>query len=382
MNKIDKLFVDGQTYWRVSSIHEPSKPYERLLFVPVLWGMYIAFFSVALWLALDLIFQVHITFRRWSGMYYWTVLGTSIGVGLHATMLTVKMFTVQNVAENIGTTILTKMGDIFTQTGFSLVLYSRLNLVMRAQQAYLKYILILILVSSLAVHTSTTTLTIGMNTRKKPEWFKHALFAEQFLIVWYTLLEFSLSTLYTYNTAQMTKDSAVLLKHQSKKTRQNLLRFMVFAQVVTSSFDITLVVLLMMRLKYKQIFMPFFYGIKLKVEFMALNQLQSLVQPNVNMFVFTGDSSPNQPRQPVERHRDIELAGLENLVPADEEHGSQHPQLESTKNDAAMPASEVMATGNGAASRVGRASVVQISHVSSTGSITELERQYLGRNSK
>lgn len=396
MDPIDKLIVDGYTYWKITPIEEIPQAYAKLVFNPGIYGMSIALFSIAIWLALDLIFQVFVTFRRWGGIYFWTVLITSIGVGIHACSLVVKMYTPLTITEDIGTTVLVKAGDVLTQTGFSLVLFSRLNLVMRTQkQAYLKWILVLILVSSFLVHTPTIIFTLGINTRHM-FWFQHARVAEKFVVIWYTLLELSLSAIYTYNTARLSKDSAVLhahgaMKNQSRKTRHYLLLFMVFAQVVTFTFDMTLVVLTCLELMYKAMLMPFCYGVKLKIEFMALNQLQSLVQPNVNMFQFTGEQNvPAQAPHNANLALDVEAAGALNEVLSDkgcESKDCESPlhKVESPESPASPDSDRTLApeASAGQASRVQlQRPMVQISQVSSTGSISELERQYLGRRDK
>ena len=272
MDPIDKVVVDGYTYWRVTPLAEVPQAYAKLVFCPPIWGMSFAFFSIAIWLALDLIFQIHITFRRWGGLYYWSVLVTSIGVGIHATSLIIKLHVALSITEDIGTTVLTKAGDVLTQTGFSLVLYSRLNLVMRTQkQIYLKWILIFILVGCFLTQTPTVVITLGVNTRTSTEWFQHARVAEKFVVLWFTLLELSLSTIYTYHTGRLARNSAILAERSAwrsqatTKMRRNLLVFMIVAQIVTFVFDLALVVLVMLELSYKVIFMPFFYGVKLKV---------------------------------------------------------------------------------------------------------------------
>lgn len=396
MDPIDKVMIDGYTYWKITPIEEIPQAYAKLVFNPSIYGMSIALFSIAMWLALDLVCQVFITFRRWGGMYFWTVLVTSLGVGIHACSLILKVYVHLSVTEDVGTTILSKTGDILTQAGFSLVLFSRLNLVMRTQrQAYLKWILILILLSSFLVHTPTIIFTLGVNTRHT-FWFQHARIAEKIVVVWVTLIELLLSTIYTYNTARLVKDSAMLhahdaVNHQSRKTRRNLLVFMVFAQVVTFTFDMTLVTLEFLQLMYRAMLMPFCYGVKLKIEFMALNQLQSLLQPNANMFQFVGElNAPAQAPRGVNFALDVERAQGVCEVLSDKRCKSRDcesplDRIESPENPASPDSDRTLAP-EASASQSSRVHLerpmVQISQVSSTGSISELERQYLGRHDK
>jgi hypothetical protein len=394
MDTIDNVVIEGYTYWRITPIKEVPQTYTKLVFNPSLWGMAIALLSIALWLSVDLIFQVHVTFRRWGGMYYWTVLGTSIGVGLHATSVAIKAFTVLTIAQDIGTTVLAKTGDILTQTGFSLVLYSRLKLIKCARtRLYLKWILITILASSFLVHTPAIIFTFALNTRI-PGWYGHTQVAEKFVILWFTIQEFALSTIYTYSTARLIKDlpgmsSCNALQHQAKKTRRNLLLFMVFAQIITFTFDMTLVMMIMLEPVYKAVFMPAFYGIKLKVEFMALNQLQRLVQPQARTLEFMVELDPENQGQQVES-RDGETLGLAIAkgTASDIEKGLLCPQCGSLSNDATCPASKdfglvLKPDDNNTLndSNIPQISTTPISHASSTKSISDLERRYLGRHS-
>jgi hypothetical protein len=396
MNPIAKIVVDGYTYWKITPLDEIPHTYDSLVFHSGIWSMYVALYAVALWIALELIFQVHVTFRRWGGLYYWTVLMTSIGVGLHVSAFIPKTFWLLTIATEIGTTVIVKTADVLEQTGFCLVLYSRLNLVMRAQnQRYLKWILTLILVSSFLVHTPTIIFTIGYNTRHS-FWFRHALVAEGFIVLWFTILELCLSTTYTYYTARLVKESSVLVAHsvereQSKKTRRNLLLFMIFAQIITFTFDLTMCVLIGLRTRYKPPFIPFFYGVKLKVEFMALNQLQNLVQPNVNMFHFTGDSGPaNQPHRYARNNRDVEVGLEPNHTPVIVHQDSCESPGDAPTIVPISPASKKdsdlrLTPGHDAAQsscNMVQRPMIQVSQVSSTGSVSELERLYLGRASK
>lgn len=395
MDTIDHVVIEGYTYWRVTPINEVPQVYTKLAFNPSLWAMAIALLSIALWLSLDLIFQVHVTFRRWGGMYYWTVLGTSIGVGLHATSITIKAFTFLTIAQDIGTTVLAKTGDVLTQTGFSLVLYSRLNLINCTRtRSYLKWILVTILVSSFLVHTPMVVFTFALNTRT-PGWSAHVQVAEKFVVLWFTIQEFALSTIYTYSTARVIKDlpassSCNALRHQSKKTRRNLLLFMVFAQIVTFTFDMTLVLLIMFEPIYKAAFMPALYGIKLKVEFMALNQLQSLVQPNARTLEFMGELDPENRIEQVEnRDGDNQGPAMAEGVGLDIEKQRVCAQCGSLSSDATSPSSKdfgltIEPVSSAAFDNQGllRRPVVQLSHASSNGCISELERRYLGRDNK
>jgi hypothetical protein len=387
----ERLQLDGYSWWRVTPIDQFPHRYSKLTFNPLMYGFSISMWAIAMWMALDLLFQIHVTFRRFGGLYYWTVLCTTIGVGLHATMLTVKGFATLSFPEEIGTTVLIKAGDVLTQTGFSLVLYSRLNLVMRIQhQRYLKWILGFILIGSFCVHTPVIVFTFGVNTNPV-FWFKHAARGEKILGVYFLLQEFVLQTIYTYTTARMLQDRSLAmsgshLKHQSAKTRRNLLLFMVLAQFVTLGTDITLVSFTYLELLIKNFLHPFFYGFKLKVEFMALNQLQSLVQPNVRMFTFTGDQNPpNQPHRHAAKAGDLEQAGNQFLADEKDPLCCAHCPLSPAPSDLESPFSkEDSAKSDSSPGPSSPPANVQVSFTgtSTNQSFTEMERKYLGKYTK
>jgi hypothetical protein len=379
---IQEIQLNGETWWRVAPLSAVTniKQFGAFGFNPVIWGMSISLWTIAIWMAIDLIFQLHVTFRRWGGMYYWTVLCTSIGIGVHASMLIVKSFTVLSKSEGIGTTVVLKIGDIMNQTGFSLILYSRLNLVMRtADPRYLKFILIAIIAGSFLVNTPLLIFNFAAEASGSVtgEWLARTLIAERVLILYFTVQEAALSTLYTWTTAGLIKGTR--LKQQSPKTRRNLLLFMIFAQTTTFLADVSMAGLLFADLHYKGILHPFFFGIKLKIEFMALNQLQSLVQPNVNLFTFSGEPNPAMP--PVEEPQSVNGIVLEH---GGEQCGGQKEQIggstcfahESGKATASTPGS-----GGLDACATPLPMRLQVSCVESSadGSITDLERQYLGK---
>ena len=361
---MESITLNGTTWLHVASLAEASKiTYHSFGFNPVTWGMSIAFWSTAIWLVIDLVWQLHATFRRWGGMYYWTVLCTSIGIGIHATMLLVKAYCELSTAEGFAATIILKVGEIMGQTGFSLVLYSRLSLVMRSSNPnHLRWILLAIIIGSSAVIIPLLVFNLGakMPGAVGKVWFARNMTAERVLLIYFTLQELVLSSLYTWTTAKLVRSTA--LRKQPAKTRRNLLLFMVFAQVFTFCADLSMLGLLFAQLLYKGVLHPFFYGVKLKIEFMALNQLQSLVQPEARLFTLTGD--PNLPS-------DVHQAGCHPSL----EQGLGAIGKELANGDHVEP-QRCSPRGIGT-----RTSGVHVSCIETeTESIENLERQYLGRH--
>lgn len=362
---------NGSTWWRVAPLREVIKlRCGPVAFNPIIWGTSIALWSVAIWLAIDLVFQLHITFRRRSGFYYWAVLCTSVGVGLHASMLLLKRFTNFSMAGEMAVTAVLKTGDIMNQTGFSLVLYSRLGLVMRsADPRYLRLLLFAICAGSFFVNTPQLVFNFGTKipAPQNEVWIARKMIAERIVGVYFTIQEFVLSTMFTCATADFIKTDGCLM-HQSSKTCRNLLLFMIAAQATTFLADAALVALLFANLYFKIILHPFLFGVKLKFELAALNQLQNFVQPEVRLVTLTNashdDSSPHPfgPR------------GLNGASGSDHDVEKALSDVESALTETSSNWPQVCVPS--------RTHAVQVNCIEDADDISfsHLERQYLGRS--
>jgi len=99
-------------------------------------------------------------FKRHKGLYFYSVLGSSIGIILHA-LGTLLLYFVTFPSRYIPLSI-SSPGWYAMVTGQSLVLYSRLNLVMYDDRK-LKWVLYMIIIDAFLLHIPTTVFTFGVS---------------------------------------------------------------------------------------------------------------------------------------------------------------------------------------------------------------------------
>jgi len=103
-------------------------------------------------MTVELTVWVFYTFRKWSGLYFWSVLITTWGVTLHAIGFILK-FCVPS-CNWIFSTVLAEIGWVSMVTGFSVVLYSRLHLVVHNPRV-LQLVLAMIITDAFLFHVPT-----------------------------------------------------------------------------------------------------------------------------------------------------------------------------------------------------------------------------------
>ncbi len=219
-------------------------------------------------MTVELTLRCFFTFKRYRGLYFWSVLICTWGVSLHVIGLILKLF---NEGNWIISSILFKIGWVGNVTGFSFVLYSRLNLVVRNRRI-LRAVLIMIITDAFLLHTPIIIFDFGISSPHPDIWVRPMQVMERIQVTWFSVQETTISVLYIWNTRKFLKDTY---------TRQTLrvMQLLIFAQVLAILFDSALITVdwdNMFTLKVT--IHPFVYAIKLKLEFIVLNQLLALVK--------------------------------------------------------------------------------------------------------
>jgi hypothetical protein len=114
----------------------------------------VSFAGVAWYNSIELQVMIWMTFRRRHGLYFYSLLVASIGIVVDALGMLLKLFNLTNTFVAITVII---SGWIPMVTGQSLVLYSRLHLVVRDPRK-LKWVLAMIIIDALLFHIPTTVL--------------------------------------------------------------------------------------------------------------------------------------------------------------------------------------------------------------------------------
>lgn len=220
-------------------------------------------------MSLELLVLVYMTFKRHRGLYFWSIIITTCGIILQTTGYILKEF--KNDSPAVLTTIICKAGWVMNVSGFSVVLWSRLHLVVNSPRV-LKLVLTMIIINGILLHTPVVVFEFGLMSSSRHKFLQPMEIMERIQQTIFTLQETLISGLYIYNTSRF------LGSGFGSRTRK-VIALLVLVQLIVIVFDSGLTVL-----DYHNMFTlkctvhPFVYTIKLKLEFVVLNQLLSLAK--------------------------------------------------------------------------------------------------------
>ncbi|KAJ5320604.1 hypothetical protein PENANT_c033G06967 [Penicillium antarcticum] len=241
----------------------------------ILQMILITFIGLSCYNVAELVVLVPATFRRWRGLYFWSLLASGcIGVVPYSIGFLMKFFTQTDSVLSV--TILT-IGWWTMVTGQSVVLYSRLHLVLRDERI-LRRVLRLIIVNFFLLHIPTTILTYGANIVHSGDvaWVKGYNIMEKIQLTGFTLQEGLLSTLYVIETVKLLRLGADISARPDSRT--------IMYHLIGINCAIVIMDLVLLSLEYANLYAVqiilkgFVYSLKLKLEFAVLGRLVDLIQ--------------------------------------------------------------------------------------------------------
>lgn len=233
----------------------------------------IIFFAIALYNSLELIVLIFMTFHRFRGLYFWSLLLSSVvGVIPHVVGYIVDLFKFgpRTLALAIET-----VGFYFMVPGQSIVLYSRLHLVHHNTKT-LRFILCFIIIGSATAVIPTTVATFGSVVTKKPTFIHAYNIIERYQVTWFCVQEFLLGALYIFETIKLHR-----LSPQKSVERELVMYELIAINVIMIGMDAA-----MLALEYSDLYVlqvtlkSAIYSIKLKLEFAVLGRLILFIHPS------------------------------------------------------------------------------------------------------
>ncbi|MCJ1471058.1 hypothetical protein MMC07_009706 [Pseudocyphellaria aurata] len=235
----------------------------------------VAFTAIAFWNVIELNIQVFLTFKRHRGLYFWSLIISSWGCLLHALGFLLKFLILTDPKDvYLSVTIIT-IGWYCMVTGQSIVLYSRLHLVVREQKV-LRGILAMIIVDAICFHIPTTVLTYASNSANYERFISPFNAVESLQMTAFCIQEFIISGVYVYSTLKLLRPS---YNGRARKVMMSL----IWINLIIIAMDIGL-----LAMEYSKNYdieaasKAMFYSIKLKLELAVLNQLMTLANSSVN----------------------------------------------------------------------------------------------------
>jgi len=235
---------------------------------PTAYCLIAGFCAVSLWMTVELTIQVFFTFKRHRSLYFWSILICTWGVTFHVIGLILKLFAEGNW---ILSSIIFKIGWVGNVTGFAFVLYSRLNLVVRNRRI-LRAVLCMIITDAFLLHTPIIIFDFGISSPHPGIWIMPMKIMEKIQVTWFSAQETIISLLYIFNTRDF-------LKNTYNRQTHRVMKLLIFAQVLAILFDVVLITVDWNNMfTLKVTIHPFVYAVKLKMEFVVLNQLLALIK--------------------------------------------------------------------------------------------------------
>lgn len=231
--------------------------------------------AVAWYNAFELIVLVFVTFREYHGLYFWSLLiSASVGLVPYSLGFLLKFFEIWSAW--LSASLLT-VGWYCMVTGQSVVLYSRLHLVLR-NQLLLRRILIMICVNAVLLHIPTTVLTYGSNIASKDNrgpYMEGYSAMEKIQMTGFCIQEFIISGLYIWETMK-------LLRLDPDRSKRKIMYQLVIINLIIIFMDLGLLIIEYIGLYIMETMIKgVIYSIKLKLEFAVLGKLVRLVHCHV-----------------------------------------------------------------------------------------------------
>jgi hypothetical protein len=233
----------------------------------------LVFASIALYNVLELNYMILGAFRRRNSLYFWSLMIASWGIAVNAIgYLLEHLRLIQNAMLY---SALICVGWVCMVTGQSVVLYSRLYLVMSDEKRR-RAVLYMIIFDAIAMHIPVTVLVFGSNSDNPEPYFTPYTIYEKVQLTVFFIQECIISGLYVWETIKLLR---VTRDIRGKRGTRRVLGHLIFVNIVVIVLDISVLALEFsdyfdLQTGYK----PLVYSIKLKMELSILNQLVELTR--------------------------------------------------------------------------------------------------------
>lgn len=225
--------------------------------------------GISLYNAIELICLVFLTFHQYKGLYFWSLLVSALlGIIPYSLGFLFKLF---QLAETWLSVTLLTVGWYAMVTGHSLVLYSRLHLVLMNQNI-LRLVLYMIIIDAIILHIPTTVLTYGSNDGGSPHAFISGYnVMEKIQMTGFCIQEIIISSLYVHEAIKLWK------LDPGRRDRK------IIYQLLSISVFIIIMDLGLLAIEYANYYAievtlkGVIYSIKLKLEIAVLGNLKHLV---------------------------------------------------------------------------------------------------------
>lgn len=230
------------------------------------------FLILAMYNFVELNFIIFATFKKWSGLYFWSFIVATWGIAVYTTGFLLKDLNLSSHAYLYVTLIV--VGWWCMVSGQSMVLYSRLHLVLY-NQAWLRAVLCMIIICAVICYVPTTVLVYGANSANPDPFVTPYMIYEKIQVTIIFIQELTISALYISETLKLMRATAIT----SRVTNRRVMRHLFLVNVVVALLDTPILALEYANLYDLQTsYKALSYSVKLKLEFSILNRLVDAIQ--------------------------------------------------------------------------------------------------------
>ncbi|PWY69489.1 integral membrane protein [Aspergillus heteromorphus CBS 117.55] len=269
----------------------PTDPIQRYLIS--------AFAAITWYNAIELVVLCLTTFNRYRGCYFWSLLITSFSLIPHCVGYLLFVFSF-GISPYIPVSLIAPTWFCMV-TGHSLVLWSRLHLVLQAPKV-LKALLVTILLDCFLFQTPTIVLLYG-SLSHDGQWSRGYDIMERIQLVAFCIQEAILSGIYVWETVKM-------LRLRPERPCFVILTQLLVINVIIFILDVAVVAIEYAGYYALQVmFKPVAYSIKLKLEYAILGRLVKIARGEG-----ASTSYDQDPYSPSARGFNITASGCEDSV--------------------------------------------------------------------
>lgn len=234
-----------------------------------------AFLTIALYNVIELTFLIFATFKKRSGMYFWSLIIATWGIAPHAIGYIAKFF--QVITINVLSSSIIAVGWTCMVTGQSLVLYSRLHLVVQDKRR-IRWVLYMIIFDAIVMQCPVIALALGSASTRSPRFVRIFVLYDKIQLVVFSVQEAIISAIYIYQTVRFLGQSGNHGDRHDQKRLRNLLAHLILVNIIVVIFDITLLAIQFSgHFEIQTTYKTAVYSVKLKIEFSVLNRLAKFV---------------------------------------------------------------------------------------------------------
>ena len=274
--------------------------------------------ALSLYNSLELGLLISTTFKRWRGLYFWSLCACNAGVIFYTLGMMLGYFKLCILWLNA---TMLNIGWICMIVCQSLVLYSRLGLILDNARilAAVKW---MIVVDCIVLITPTIVLNYGTLYTHSDAFGRGYFYIEHIQVAGFSIQELIISGLYVWKTIS-------LLKVLEKPNTRSVIWQLMVMNFVIIGMDIVLIVLQFKHLQlYQEAIKAFVYSVKLKLELNILSKLVDLVHGDsanrrMTLEIIDANTLTGQARSNMQK----EMSGLDRLNSTDKvpqdlgEHG-------------------------------------------------------------